>query len=177
MSQLKRNIIAASLAAAGMFAVAAPSVAATESAPTEIKVKATVGSYMDWKRVDGVNWTEAMQLNYIAKKSAGYPNGMFKDFEIDTIVKPAAQGKAVSFTLKDELMLTDGTTEIKDFTISVGGIDLEKDQAKVIVAQNESGVVGVGKKLKVTRPTSGLPALTKGKYVGYASIVLEGQVQ
>lgn len=174
MSQLKRNVIAASLAAAGMFAVTAPSVAAV-SAPQEIKVKATVGSYMDWKRVDGVAWTESMQLTHVAKVGSGKPNGYFKDFEVDTIVKPASAGKKVSFTLKDELTLVNGSQTVTDFTISVGGVALEKDQAKVVVAANESGVVGVGKTLKVTQVASGLPALTKGKYVGYASIVLEGE--
>ncbi|KMV29237.1 hypothetical protein AB733_19235 [Photobacterium swingsii] len=174
MSQLKRNVIAASLAAAGMFAVAAPSMAA-KSAPQEIKVKATVGSYMDWKRVDGVAWTESMQLTHVAKMTTGQPNGHFQDFEVDTIVKPASAGKKVSFTLKDELTLVNNGQEIKDFTISVGGVPLVKNSAKVIVAENESGVVGVGKTLKVTQTASTIPALKKGKYVGYASIVLEGE--
>ncbi|MEZ8741584.1 CS1 type fimbrial major subunit [Photobacterium swingsii] len=175
MSQLKRNVIAASLAAAGMFAVAAPSVADT-SAPQEIKVKATVGSYMDWKRVDGVAWTEAMQLTHVANVTADTPNGNFKDFEVDTIVKPASAGKKVSFTLKDELTLVNGSQKIENFTISVGGVALEKDNAKVVVAANESGVVGVGKTLKVVQgDAKNIPALTKGKYVGYASIVLEGE--
>ncbi|MEZ8096359.1 CS1 type fimbrial major subunit [Photobacterium swingsii] len=175
MSQLKRNVIAASLAAAGMFAVAAPSMATTvESAPQEIKVKATIGSYMDWKRVDGVEWTEAMQLTFVNKRDSVRPHGHFQDLELDTVVKPAKSGEAVRFTLKNNLTLTDGTSTVSHFRISLGGVELGA-QPQVVVAKNESGVVGVGKKLKVTQEASQIQtALSDGKYVGHASIVMEG---
>ncbi|MGF1691822.1 CS1 type fimbrial major subunit [Photobacterium kagoshimensis] len=176
MSQLKRNVIAASLAAAGMFAIAAPSIAApVESAPQEIKVKATIGSYMDWKRVDGVDWTEAMQLTFVNKKiPSTSPHGYFQPLELDTLVKPAKSGEAVRFTLKNNLTLTDGTTTVSHFIIKLGGVELSATP-KVVVAKNESGVVGVGKKLLVTQEASQIAtALTDGKYVGHASIVMEG---
>ena len=174
MSQLKRNVIAASLAAAGMFAVAAPSMA-IESAGQEIKVQTTVGSYMDWERVDGVKWTDAMQLTYV-RSGSSRPNGFFQTFEMDTIVKPTKSGGAVSFTLKNDLTLVGGGQTVTGFKISVGGKELVKDTAETVVAKNESGVVGVGKKLVVTHDYGTLAVpLTKAKLVGHASIVLEGE--
>ncbi|CAG23825.1 fimbrial protein [Photobacterium profundum] len=170
MSLKTRNVITTALLAAGML-VAMPTIAKT-SAPQEIKVKTTVGGYMDWSRVDGTAISDPIQLQYVANGG----HGEFKNLKLNTKVTPEMAGKKVSFLLKNDLEIVNqiDQSKIDGFKISVGGVELKTAGNVTVVAEGESGFTGVSKALLVTH--SGLTSKpADGRYVGFASIVLEGE--